>query len=107
MSFWKKVNIELKKAVDEGWTVVKDSAKLGKLRYNRYMLHRQAEKCFAEIGGIVYEMAKPPWENPLSRPAVLELVEKIKKVEAETTTIEEEMEKVRHKEGVEEKAPMA
>jgi hypothetical protein len=97
-SFWDNVNAGMKKAVEEGWTVVKDSAKIGKHRYHTYNLHRKAEKLFAEIGGVVYDMAKPPYENPLSRPEVLKLIEEIKKVEEETAAIEVEIAKTRKKE---------
>ena len=99
-SFWDNVNAGLKKAVEEGWTVVKDSARIGKHRYNTYILHRKAEKLFAEVGGLVYDMAKPPYENPLSRPEVLKLIEEIKKVEAETAAIEADIAKMRQKESV-------
>lgn len=98
MSFWEKVNNELKRAVEEGWSVLKDTARIGKLRYNKYTLTRKADKCFSKIGGIVYEMAKPPWENPLSRPEVLKLVEEIKKLESEMTALEEEIDRVKEKE---------
>lgn len=100
MGFWQSVNEELKKAVEEGWTVVKESARIGKLRLRIHNLHRRAEKLFAEIGGIVYDMASPPWENPLSRPEVLKLVEEIKKIEEEASALEEEIAKIRKKEKV-------
>ncbi|HLC18890.1 MAG TPA: hypothetical protein VJM57_07755 [Thermodesulfobacteriota bacterium] len=98
MSFWENVNEELKRAAKEGWEAVKDSAKIGKNRYKVHTLHKKAEKLFAEIGGIVYDMAKPPYENPLSRPAVLKLIEDIKKIEQESTALEEEIAKTRKKE---------
>lgn len=101
-SFWDNVNAGMKKAVEEGWTVVKDSARIGKHRYHIHTLHKKAEKLFAEIGGIVYDMAKPPYENPLSRPEVLKLIEEIKKVEEETAATEEEIARTRKKEGEEE-----
>ena len=99
MGFWDKVNTGLKKAAKEGWLAVKDSARIGKNRYKLYTLHRKAEKIFSEIGGIVYDMAKPPYENPLSRPAVLKLVEDIRKMEEEAAAIEEEIERTRKKGG--------
>ncbi|MBI5345121.1 MAG: hypothetical protein HZB83_07280 [Deltaproteobacteria bacterium] len=77
MGFWNNVNDELKKAVEEGWTAVKEGAKIGKMRLQIYSLHKKAEGLFAEIGGTVYDMAKPPYENPLSRPEVLRLIEEI------------------------------
>lgn len=97
MGFWDNVNEELKNAVEEGWTVVKESARIGKLRYKVHTLHRQAEKAFAEIGGVVYEKAKTQ-ENPLANPEVIRLIEKIKKIEAETEALEKEIEATRKKE---------
>lgn len=91
MGFWDTVNEELKKAVEEGLTVVKDSAKIGRLRYRLYTLHKQAEKHFAEIGGIVYDMGKPPFDNPLQKPEVLKLIDEIKKIEAESESLEREI----------------
>ncbi len=96
--FWTRVNDELKKAVEEGWSAFKESARSGKLRYRIHTLHKKAEKHFAEIGGIVYDMAKPPYENPLSRPEVLKTIDKIKKIEAETSALEEELESLKKKE---------
>ena len=98
MGFWEHVNSELKKAVEEGWTVVKESARIGKLRLNIHNLHKEAERHFKEIGGIVYESAKLPWENPLQKPEVIKHIEEIKKIEAQTEALEEEIRKLKHKE---------
>ena len=99
MGFWDSVKSGLKKAVEEGWVALKDGAKIGNLRYRIYTLHRKAEKDFAEIGGIVYDMAKPPFENPLARPDVKRLVEGIRKTEDETASVEAEIAEVKKKEG--------
>ena len=112
MAFWDRVKGELSKAAHEGWDVVREGAKVaaeksrkgakvaveksetmakvGKLRYKAHSLHREAEKLFGELGGIVYDMAKPPFENPLSNDEVMKLVEKIKKVEDDAAAIEKE-----------------
>ncbi|GEM_PF-1291749 len=106
MAFWDRVREELKKAAHEGWEAVKGGAKVAaekseevaktsKLRYKAYTTHKKAEKLFTELGGIVYDLAKPPYENPLSKPEVMKLVEDIKKVEEETAKIEEEIERVK------------
>jgi len=58
--FWSTVNTELKKAVEEGWSAKKESARTGKLSYRVQTLHKKAEKYFTEIGGKDDEMAKPP-----------------------------------------------
>ncbi len=98
MAFWESVNTGLKKAVDEGWTAVRDSARIGKSRYKLHSLHKQAEALFAEIGGIVYDMADSKGDNPLSRPEVRDLIDDIKRVEALSSEIEHEIEMTREKE---------
>jgi uncharacterized protein (UPF0335 family) len=98
MSFLDRVNAELKKAAGTGWTAVRDSAKIGKLRYKKHNLHKDAGKLFAELGGVVYDLAGSPDENPLSRPEVLKLIEDIKRVEQESSTLEEEIAETKKKE---------
>ena len=106
MAFWDKVSGELKKAAKEGWSAVKEGArvasekgeevaKVGKLRYKAYTTNKDAEKLFTELGGAVYDLAKPPYENPLSNDEVMRLVDEIKKIEAETARVETEMEEAR------------
>ena len=103
MAFWDKVSSELKKAAHEGWAAVKEGAKLagtkgeevakhGRFRYRAYTTHKEAESLFTELGGAVYDMARPPYENPLSNPAVMRLIERIKKIEAETASLEQKIE---------------
>ncbi len=109
MSFWERMRDELKRAMEEGWLVVKegakvaavkteDMAKIGKLRYQVYGLNRKAEKHLTEIGGRVYDMAKPPWENPLSDQEILRLVEEVKKVEEDIKRIEAEISRLKGRE---------
>ncbi len=98
MAFWDSVNSGLKRAVDEGWAAVRDSARIGKSRYKLHTLHKQAETLFAEIGGIVYDMADSKDENPLGRPEVRDLIDDIKRIEAQSADIEVEIEQTREKE---------
>lgn len=98
MGFWDNVNDELKKAVEEGWSVVKESAKTGKLRLSIHNLNKRIEKHLTEIGGIVYDSSKLPWENPLSNPEALKIIDKIKKIEAEKKDLEAELLKLKSKE---------
>lgn len=99
MAFWDKVNENIKKAIDEGIVAIKEGAKVatekggevakvGKLKYEVYNAHKAAEKKLAELGGMVFEMAKPPFENPLSNPDVMKVVESIKEAEEEIKAIE-------------------
>jgi hypothetical protein len=106
MVFWDTVSTELKKAAVEGWEAVKagtrvaaekseEVAKTGKLRYKAHTIHKQADKLFGQLGGIVYEMAEPPFDNPLLRADVQKLIEDIKKAEQEAVYIDEEVERVK------------
>jgi hypothetical protein len=108
MAFWERVKEELRKAAQEGWGAVKEGAKIaaekseemakvGKLKIRTHTLNKQAEKLFADLGGQVYDMAKPPYENPLSNAEVMKLVEEIKKVEEDKGKVEAEIEHVRKK----------
>lgn len=106
MAFWDKVNENLKKALDEGIVAIKEGAKIateksgelasvGKLKYEAYNAHKEAEKCLAELGGLVFDMAKPPFENPLSNSEVMAVVEKIKLAEKEIQEVEEKIKKAK------------
>lgn len=106
MAFWDRVSDELKKAAAEGWEAVKagtkvaaekseEVAKTGKLRYKAYSVHKEADKLFGQLGGIVYDMAEPPFENPLLRADVQKLIEEIKQIEQEAVSLEEEVERIK------------
>lgn len=105
MSFLDKVKNELKKAIDDSVTAVKGGAKIaaekseelakdvaekGKHKYQTFKLHRDADKLFSKLGGMVYDLAKPPYENPLSNDEVRALVDEIKNMENEISKIEKE-----------------
>lgn len=98
MGFWEHVNQELKRAMEEGWSAVKENAKAGKLRLNIHNLHKEAEGHFKAVGGIVYEMAHDPSENPLHKPEVQRHIGEIRRIEAETESLEKEIARLRHKE---------
>jgi len=100
MGFWDNVNDELKKAMGEGWSAVKENAKIGKLHLKISSLHRKAEKNFSEIGGKVYEMANRTGEagNPLEAKDIIQLIEEIRATEAEVSEIEALIAKMRSRE---------
>lgn len=99
MGFWDNVNDELKKAVEEGWTVVKENAKAGKLRYRAHTLQKEAQKHLSEIGSIVYDSVKfGKQENPATGQDVISLVDKIKKLEQQTEALQQEIAQLKGKE---------
>jgi len=102
MGFWENVKEGLKKAAEEGWVIVKGGAKvaaektekmakIAKLRYQIYTLHREAEKRFAEIGGRVYDMANPPCENPFSDAEIKRVIEEIRQIEEKVQRLQEKL----------------
>jgi len=102
MSFWEKVKEGLKRAAEEGWIIAKEGAKvaakktekmakIAKLRYQIYTLHREAEKRFAEIGGRVYDMANPPCENPFSDAEIKRVIEEIRQIEEKVQSLQEKL----------------
>lgn len=92
MTLWDDVSKEFKKAVEDGWSAVKVGAKTSKLRYKAHGLHKEAEKVFADLGGVVYDLARPPFDNPYSNPEVTRLLEVLRRLEAETCVVEDEAE---------------
>ena len=106
MPFWERVKDDITKAAKEGWEVAKGGAKIaagkskevaavGKLRYKAFTNHKKAERLFCDLGGAVYESAKPPHENPLSKSSVMKIVEAIRKLEEEAAKIAEEIQKTK------------
>lgn len=98
MGFWDNVNDELKKAVGESWSAVKENAKMGKLRLKANSLHKKAERHFSEIGGKVYEIYNTTGEekaNPLESHEVIRLVEEIRAAEAQVSEIKAEIAKIK------------
>jgi hypothetical protein len=106
MAFWERVREDLKKAAKEGWEVAKggvkvaaekgkEISKIEKLRLRAFAAHRRAEKLIYEFGGAVYEMAKPPYENPFSDPKIKAMAEEIKKLEGEVMAVDAEIKAIK------------
>lgn len=93
MGLWEKINGEFKNAVDEGYRAVRDGVVTGGVRLRLHALKRKARGHLAEIGAVVYDMSKTPWENPLSKPEVQRLIAEIKKIEFEAEMLDEELKK--------------
>lgn len=106
MGFWDNVNDEFKKAVEEGWSAVKENARLGKLKYRGHTLRKEAQRHICEVGGIVYDSIKSGrTDNPAQRPEVTALIEKVRALEAEVDAIEAEISKLKTKEASEKRMP--
>jgi hypothetical protein len=111
MSFWEKMNNGLRKAVEDGWLVVKEGtkvaagktdevAKRGRLKYQIYTLHRKAEKSLTKIGGKVYDIAKTPSKkNPLANREIINLVDEVNKIEEKIKKIDAQIKELKKTEG--------
>ncbi|MBI5560021.1 MAG: hypothetical protein HY883_01955 [Deltaproteobacteria bacterium] len=106
MAFLESVREGLKKAAKGGWEAAKGGAKVAaekgkkvatieKLRYDAFITHRKAEKLFGELGGAVYELSKPPYENPLSKSEVTKIIEDIRGLEEKAAEVEAEIGKIK------------
>ncbi|MBI5560022.1 MAG: hypothetical protein HY883_01960 [Deltaproteobacteria bacterium] len=106
MAFWERVKEDLKKAAKESWEVAKGGAKIAaakskevaqveKLRLKAVTTRKKAEKLFYELGGAVYELAKPPYGNPLQNAKVTKIIEEIRKLEDEIGKVEAEIKKTK------------
>jgi hypothetical protein len=103
MAFWDTVKMDLKKAMEEGWTVVKDGAKIaaekseevarsGKLKYRAHLLHKDAEKLFADLGGLVYDLANGTSRKALLlNPEVKRIIEEIRQLENNASVMEDDI----------------
>ena len=106
MGFWDNVNDEFKKAVEEGWSAVKENARIGKLKYRGHTLRKEAQRHICEVGGIIYDSIKSGrTDNPALRPDVTALIEKVKSLERDVDAIEEEIAKLKTKEASERRTP--
>lgn len=106
MGFWDNVNDEFKKAVEDGWSAVKENARIGKLKYRAHTLRKEAQRHICAVGGIVYDSAKSGrTDNPAESPEVRALVEKVRALERDVDAIEAEIAKLKTKEASERETP--
>ena len=91
MSFWGNLNNELKITAYDGFRAVRDGVRIGGLRLRIHNIRRKISARLADVGAVVYNMEKTPWENPLTSPEVLRLIAEIKKLEAEAEEIADEL----------------
>lgn len=98
MNFWENVKKDLEKGLKEGIQVVKESATTVKLkaeeltgegrkRYRIYEIKTKVQKELSELGGKVYDLTGKK-KNPMVDNTVKNIIERVKKLEAQIVKLE-------------------
>ncbi len=99
MSFWEKIEGDIKKNIKEGLAIFKEGSATvthkievltedGKKKYKVFNLNTKVQDEFTKLGGLVYDLTNSKSKNPLSNKKVAATIKKIKKLEAQITKIE-------------------
>jgi len=105
MSFWEKIQKDIKKNIKEGLTIVKEGSAVvsqktrliaervgeltdeGKRKYKLITLNMKVQDEFARLGGKVYDLNFKT-KDPMSNKRVISIISKIKKLEDQITVLE-------------------
>lgn len=116
MNFWEKVKKDLEKGLKEGIQVVKESATTVKLkaeelsgegrkRYRIYEIKTKVQKELSELGGKVYDLTAKK-RNPMVDKTVKNIIERVKKLEAQIAKLESKAKTVSRKKPAPKKKPV-
>lgn len=106
MSFWERIQHDLKKNLQEGLDIFKEGSSVftdkfeeltgeGKKKYQVFNLNMKVQEEFARLGGAIYDLTVKKSRNPLGNRDVKSILSRIRKMESEIEKLE----------GREEKAP--
>ncbi len=101
MSFWEKIEKDIKKNIQEGLTFFKEgssavSQKIGKFteegkrKYKVFTLKTKVQDEFTKLGGKIYDLSRKS-KNPMTNKRVNEIILKIKKLEAQIKSKEKKI----------------
>jgi hypothetical protein len=99
MSFWEKIQEDLKKNIQEGLEIVKEGSTVftdkieqltgeGKKKYKVFNLNMKVQDEFAKLGGQVYDLVHKKSKNPLGSKNVTATITKINKLESQINKLE-------------------
>ncbi len=99
MSFWDKIQKDMKKNIQEGLAIVKEGSivvsqklekltKEGKKKYKVFNLNMKVQDEFAKLGGQIYDLTTKKSKNPMTNRKVVSILKKINKLEAQITKLE-------------------
>jgi hypothetical protein len=100
MSFWEKIEKDIKKNIQEGLSLVKErgtafSRKIerlteeGKRKYKIFTLKMKVQDEFTRLGGKVYDLSQKS-EDPMKNKKVIAIISRIKRLEDQITRKERE-----------------
>jgi hypothetical protein len=99
MSFWDKIQDDLKKNLQEGLEIFKEGSSVvtdtlgkfteeGKKKYKVFNLNMKVQEDFAKLGGEIYDLIEKKSKNPLGNKKVKSIIAKINKMEKQITAID-------------------
>ena len=104
MSFWDKIQDDLKKNLQESIEIFKEGSSVftekieeltgeGKRKYQVFNLNMKVQEEFAKLGGAIYDLTAKKSKNPLGNTKVKSILAKINKMEDRITKLEGKEEK--------------
>jgi hypothetical protein len=104
MSFWDKIQEDLKKNIQEGLEMFREGStavtekieKLtegGKNKYKAFNLNMKVQEDFAKLGGEIYDLISKKSKNPLANRKVKSIISRINKIESQINKLETKEEK--------------
>jgi len=99
MSFWDKIQDDLKKNLQEGLEIFKEGSSVvtetlekfteeGKKKYKIFNLNMKVQEDFAKFGGEIYDLIAKKSKNPLGNKKVKSILAKINKLENQIDKLE-------------------
>jgi hypothetical protein len=99
MSFWDKIQEDLKKNLQEGLEIFREGSSVvtdklekfteeGKKKYKVFNLNMKVQEDFAKLGGEIYDLISKKSKNPLGNKKVKSIIAKINKMEEQISTLE-------------------
>ena len=100
MSFWDRIQDNLKKNLREGIEIFKEGGSVftekieeltdeGKKKYQVFNLNMKVQEEFAKLGGTIYDLTVKRSKDPLSNVKVKSILAKINKMEAQINRLED------------------
>ena len=99
MSFWDKIQEDLKKNLQEGLEIFREGGSVvteklekltgeGKKKYKVFNLNMKVQEEFAKLGGEIYDLISGKSKNPLGNRKVKSIISKINKLESRINKLE-------------------
>lgn len=99
MSFWEKIQKDIKKNLKEGIDLFKERSSTvtkklewlteeGKKRYKLFNLNMKVQEEFAHLGGHIYDLVSKDAKNPIENKKVQSIMKKIKRLETQINRLE-------------------